>query len=262
MINAASSGRAGSPPRRESRIRSPERQSGAKPHFYPLMGALMLVLTLAGFWPQYFSAPFGGTMADHARHWIVHLHAAIFTGWMAMFIAQALAIRTGRGALHHRLGPWMAGYGFAAAAFGLVAGLALVARSGARTGSPDDAASFAFAVCLDMALLAAFLAVAVANTKRPDIHKRAMLVATYCIAFVGIARLVGHLGLFETAFLWQPAMLSPLLIALARDALIERRLHPVLAAATLIQGARLYHEAFSQSALWLPVGRALIAPFS
>lgn len=227
-----------------------------------LLGLLMLVASTAGFWPQYFSAVLGGAVAPHARHWAIHLHAFLFMGWLIAFIVQAGLIFAGRRKAHFMLGPWLAAFGGVAAAFGLFAGILLAARLGERTGAPDFAASFVFAPIIDMVLLAAFLAYGTANTARPEIHKRAMFAATYAIALVGLARLVDHLGLFETAFGWQPIMLSPLLIAIAWDLVAERRIYGVLAAALAVQATRLYHEVLTETELWLPIGRAILEPFS
>lgn len=236
------------------------RPRGRSPYFL-VLGLILLIAAAAGFWPQYFSAFFGGEMAQHARHWIVHLHAGLFTLWLVAFIAQAGLIYSGRASVHFRIGPYLAGYGFLAAAIGLFAGVALVARFAGRTGDADAAASFVFAPILDVALLAGFLAFAIANTARPEIHKRAMFAASYAIAFVGLARLAERFGLFETAWAWQPFMLAPLLIAIATDFILDRKIYAVLAAALAIQAARLYHEILTDTQAWRGIGRTILAPF-
>jgi hypothetical protein len=62
----------------------------------PYFGGLLLVALIA-FWPTYLSRPF--TADTHT-----HLHALTATLWMLMLVAQPLAIRTKRLALHRRLG--------------------------------------------------------------------------------------------------------------------------------------------------------------
>ena len=54
-------------------------------------------MALIAFWPTYLSRPF--TADTHT-----HLHALTATLWMLMLVAQPLAIRTKRLALHRRLG--------------------------------------------------------------------------------------------------------------------------------------------------------------
>ena len=237
------------------------RQRVAKSPFYTMLGLLMLVLAVAGFWPQYFRAAVGGTMVDTARHNLVHVHAAIFVGWLILFISQAALILNRKIQLHRRFGPILAVYGFAAAAFGLVAGFVLAARFGRRMGDMDKGAAFVFAPTIDMIFLAVFLGIAVWFRKRPEIHKRAMLVATFSIAVVGIGRLVDRATGLDNPWLWQPAMLGPLLLALAYDLMVKRRVYAVLAAGLFVHWLRLNQEVYTTTQAWLPIGRALIAPF-
>lgn len=87
-----------------------------------------------------------------------------------------------------------------------------------------------------------------------------MFLATFSIAIVGLGRLVGRMP-FESPWVWQPLNLAPLLIALAYDAYVWRRLYPIMAIKVFVHLGRLNAEPFANSGLWLPVGRWLIAPF-
>ena len=228
--------------------------------FFTVLGLILLTLAVAGFWPQYFSAATGRAPAETARFWLIHLHAALFTGWLILYISQATLIMTGRARLHFKIGPWLAGYGFAIAAVGLYASALLAHRRGVRENDFEVAAAFVFFPIIDMVFFAAFLAAAVVYRKVPHLHKRAMFLATFSIAVVGLGRLVGRMP-FESAFVWQPLNLAPLLIALAYDAYVCRRVYPIMAIGLLVHLARLNAEPFANSGFWLPVGRALIAPF-
>jgi hypothetical protein len=232
-----------------------------KSPFYTLLGSLMLVLAIAGFWPQYYHAAVGGTISEISRHPIIHVHSALFLGWVILFFAQAALIMRGKMQLHRRFGPALAIYGFAAAAIGLIAGFALAARRGYRVGDMDEGAIFVFAPTIDMVFLATFLAIAVRYRKKPEIHKRAMLVATFSIAVVGIGRLVGRFPAFDSPWAWQPLTLSPLLIALAYDLAVKRRTYAVLLGGIFVHWLRLNQEVYTETEAWLPIGRALIAPF-
>lgn len=237
------------------------RGRAAKSPVYTLLGLLMLGLAVAGFWPQYYRAAAGGTIVESARHTLIHVHAAIFLGWLILFVAQAVLILNRKVQLHRRLGRLSAVYGFAAAAFGLFAGFALAARFGRRMGDMDQGAAFVFAPTIDMLFLAVFLGIALWFAKRPEIHRRAMLVATFSVAIVGIGRFVARTPAFETPWLWQPAMLSPLLLALGYDVIVKRRVYAVLVAGLFVHWLRLNQEVYTTTEAWLPIGRALIAPF-
>jgi hypothetical protein len=220
----------------------------------------MLALAVGGFWPQYFSAVTGRTPGTTTQFWMIHLHAALFTLWLLLYISQATLIMTGQARVHLKMGPWLAAYGFASAGVGLGAAGLLAARLGQRENDFEAAASFVFFPVIDMVYFAGFLAAAVAYRKVPHLHKRAMFLATFSIAVVGLGRLVGRTG-FESAFVWQPLNLAPLLIAIAYDIVVCRKVYAVMAAGLLVHLMRLNAEQFANSEAWLPIGRALIVPF-
>lgn len=62
------------------------------------VAGLLLVLALGAFWPMYLSKPFA------ALDRYTHAHAAMGLAWMLLLVAQPLAIRRGRPALHRALG--------------------------------------------------------------------------------------------------------------------------------------------------------------
>lgn len=228
--------------------------------FFLVLGLLLLLLAIAGFWPQYFSAIVGRRPAPLTQFWLIHLHAALFIGWLLLYISQATLIFTGRARIHIRMGPWIAAYGFATAAVGIYAAALLAHRLGVRENNVDTAAAFVFFPVIDMVFFAGFLAAAVVYRKRPDLHKRAMFVASFSIAVVGLGRLIGQTGL-EDPLLWQPLTLSPLLLAMAYDAVVCRKLFGVMAIALIVHMARLNAEPFAASESWLQIGRFLISPF-
>ena len=231
-----------------------------KSPFFTILGLLLLTLAVAGFWPQYFSAVAGRTPAQTTQFWLIHLHTALFTGWLFLYIWQAGLIMTGRSRLHFKMGPALAGYGFAIAAVGLYASPLLAHRLGVREDDFEAAAAFVFFPLIDMVFFAGFLAAAVMYRKVPHLHKRAMFLATFSIAIVGLGRLVGRMP-FDSPWVWQPLNLAPLLIALIYDLYVCRRLYPIMAIGLLVHLGRLNAEPFANSELWLPLGRTLIAPF-
>ena len=231
-----------------------------KSPFFTILGLLMLALAIGGFWPQYFSAVTGRTPETTTQFWLIHLHAALFTVWLLLYISQATLIMTGRARVHLKMGPWLAVYGFIIAAVGLYAAGLLAQRLGLRQNDFEAAAGFVFFPVIDMVYFAGFLAAAVAYRKRPYLHKRAMFLATFSIAVVGLGRLVGRTG-FESALVWQPLNLAPLLIAIAYDMFICRKVYAIMVIGLIAHLIRLNAENFAHSEAWLPIGRTLIAPF-
>lgn len=227
---------------------------------FTLFGLLLLILAIAGFWPQYFSVVIGRTPDPRTQFWLIHLHAAIFVAWMLAYVFQATLVLTGRAKVHLKTGPWLAGFGFAAAAVGLFAASRLAARFGERMRDFDAGASFVFFPLIDMVFFAGFLAVAVAYRKRPEIHKRAMLLATYSVAVVGWGRFVFHFA-DENPVVWQPLILAPLLLAIVYDFAARRKIYGLMVAGLAAHLLRLNAEGFTRTEWWLPLGRGLVAPF-
>lgn len=231
-----------------------------KSPFFTLLGLIMLALAISGFWPQYFSAVTGRTPGATTQFWMIHLHAALFTVWLLLYISQATLIMTGNARVHLKMGPWLAVYGFAIAAVGLYAAGLLAHRLGLRENDFEAAAAFVFFPVIDMVYFAGFLAAAVAYRKRPHLHKRAMFLATFSIAVVGLGRLVGQTGI-ASAFVWQPLNLAPLLIAIAFDIFVCRKVYAIMLIGLVVHLIRLNAEYFANSEAWLPIGRVLISPF-
>ena len=231
-----------------------------KSPFFTILGMIMLTLAIGGFWPQYFSAMTGRATAPTTQFWLIHLHAGLFTVWLLLYISQAALIMSGRALIHLKMGPWLAAYGFAIAAVGIYAAALLADRLGVRENDFEASASFVFFPLIDMVYFAGFLAAAVAYRKVPHLHKRAMFLATFSIAVVGVGRLVGRAG-FESALIWQPLNLAPVLIAIAYDIFVCRKIYGIMAVGLIVHVARLNAEPFASSEAWLPIGRAFIAPF-
>lgn len=228
--------------------------------FFTILGLILLALALAGFWPQYFGAVLGNPVEPATQFWMIHLHAALFVGWLLLYVCQAALIMTGRTRRHVDWGPVIATYGFAIAAIGIFASVLLAHRRGVLANNFEIAASFVFFPLIDMIFFGGFLLVAMLYRKVSDLHKRAMFLATFSIAIVGLGRLVGRLP-FDSPWVWQPINLAPLLIALAYDAYYNRRIFPVMAVGLAAHLARLNAEPFAGSDLWRGIGRTIVMSF-
>lgn len=67
--------------------------------FYLAITLFLIAIVVWGFWPTYF----GVLLSSGAtRPWIMHLHGAIFSGWMLLLLAQVSLVSMGRVRLHRR----------------------------------------------------------------------------------------------------------------------------------------------------------------
>ncbi|MSU25251.1 MAG: hypothetical protein EXS32_15715 [Opitutus sp.] len=215
---------------------------------------MLFGIVLKGFWPSYFGPMLGGPSAPRA--WVMHLHGAIFTGWMLLLLLQVGLAATGRLAAHRRVGTFGIGYGVVLWVVGLVVSWAaplMHIRAGDWT--MDRAAGFMILPLVDMVLWARFFGGAIAYRQRPEIHKRLMPAATVSLAFAAVARMQ-----IKPPPLFYLTWVSPMLIGMAFDLWARKRVHPaywISMAAMTLAFVRIF---FMESEGWLKIGRALLKP--
>lgn len=190
--------------------------------FFAAMSVVAGVVILAGFARTYGPKLVTGTPAVPA---IVHLHAALFSGWLVLLVVQTRLVGR-RIDLHRRLGTAMVGL----AALMLVAGVAtaVVVTRGGHRGIPGlefpDPGGFLLLNVASIVVFAILVAAGWVFRRNPQAHKRLMLGATVGgLMPPGISRLplvAGH-----------PEAVAALVVAFllatpAWDLLTRRRLHP------------------------------------
>src|SRR5688500_19933235 len=69
--------------------------------FYIGLTLFLIATVVTGFWQSYFGTLLSGGVT---RPLVMHLHAAVFTGWMALLLVQVMLAATGRVRAHRRVG--------------------------------------------------------------------------------------------------------------------------------------------------------------
>jgi hypothetical protein len=224
----------------------------AERRFYGLAALVAALIVFAGFARTYYlRQAFGAPELSG----LVHLHGVVMTGWIVLFAVQAGLVAARRVDLHRRLG--VAGAFFAALV--VVVGIA-TAIEGARRGiSPGPPPLVFLAIPLGVILVfGALVAAAIANRRRPDWHKRLMLLATLSMLTPAIARLpvdALHAGGI-LAFMGVTDLLA--IACVAWDAARTRRLHPAfLRGAIFLVGSQAAMLALAGTAFWMGIARWL-----
>lgn len=207
---------------------SPVRQAGAYDRlFYGGMALAMGLTVLAGFASAYYMRFFtggpGATLSGGPFTALVHVHGALFTAWVLLFIVQTALVASRRVAVHRRLG--LAGAALAAAM--VVAGTLTAVATASRGSAPVGVDPLAFLVIplFDMVLFATFVTAALVLRRDKEAHKRLMLLAYVSIVVAAVARLPGILAAGPPAFFG----LSFLFVVVAGiyDFLSRRHVHKV-----------------------------------
>jgi len=215
----------------------------------------MMAMVIVGFWPSYFGPLL--LRGNAIRPVVIHLHGAIFIGWMALLLAQVAFAAMGRVGAHLKLGTLGIVYGSLVFVMGLVVSFAApILHVRAGEWDLDRAAGFLPIPLGDMALFGGFFGYAIAYRRKPEMHKRLILLATLALVFAAFARMT-FLSPPVALAIW----LSPLLIAIAHDVITRRRVHPVYAIGLVILVVALLRFALAQYSGWLRIGRTLLHPF-
>jgi len=165
--------------------------------------AIVLALTvLAGFAPTYYlrllrDAP-KATVSGGPFTSLVHLHGALFTAWVVLFIVQTALIASHRVAVHRRLGVAGAMLAAAMVIVGTTVGIATAARGGAPPGV--EPLAFLAIPIFDMVLFGSLVTAALVMRRDKEAHKRLMLLAYISIIVAAVARLPGVLKMGPFAF--------------------------------------------------------------
>jgi hypothetical protein len=141
---------------------------------------------------------------------IVHLHAAAFSAWILLLVAQVSLVMTGRVAVHRRLGSLAVGLIPVMVITGLLTAVR-GGRDGWNPGGPfPDALGFMIVGVADIAVFTGLASAGLAWRRRPDLHKRLMVLATVGgLMWPAITRMPILAGRFVPMF----ALLSTLVLA-------------------------------------------------
>lgn len=170
--------------------------------FYGGAAIALAAITLSGFASTYYLRFFDGgpraTISGGPFTALVHLHGALFSAWVALFVVQTALISSRRVAVHRRLGVFGAALGITMIVVGTFTAIGLARRGGAPPGiGPLE---FLAVPLFDMVMFATFLVGALAWRREKETHKRLMLLAYASILAAPIARLPGVLPLGPLAF--------------------------------------------------------------
>lgn len=154
--------------------------------FYTGMAAALLLVVFAGFARSYYLKPYFGTPPELTP--LLHFHGLLFSAWIVLLLAQTSLVAAGRTGAHRRLG---AAGGLLAALMFLVGTLTAIARAkvvGVPPGAPPPLVFLTIPLG-DMLVFGCLVGAALSYRRRPEAHKRLMLLATIAILPAAVARL-------------------------------------------------------------------------
>jgi hypothetical protein len=203
----------------------PSRGRRRRDRLYPWVALLAALIIFAGFGRTFYLRSVSGAPALSA---LLVVHGLVMTSWFVVFGLQVWLVASGRTGVHRRVGL----LGLVVAVLVVIVGVAAAIDAGRRGASPAPDVSplmFMAVPLFDMPVFGLLVGVALWHRRRPDVHKRLMLLATLGMLTPAIARIpLGFIQQGGPPVFFGLALLL-VLACIAADTARSGRLHPAFA---------------------------------
>ena len=228
-------------------------RSWVNKYFYFSMSLLVATIVVWGF---------NHTINDNLFHpaiprpFLLWIHGAAFTGWVAFYILQSALVRTRNVRIHRSLGWFGVGLAATMVVLGFIIAV-IMGRFDKHILHQTDADTFLSVPFGDMLVFSLCVALAIAWRRKPELHRRLLFIATCALLDAPFGRIQ---YIFDHS-LFYIFVDSVMLLGVARDLFVDRRIHKVyrvavpLVIAFQILLVYLYRGA---PAWWLDFGRSIL----
>jgi hypothetical protein len=189
-------------------------------YFYFCMSLLVAVAVVYGFSQTIDANLFHPPVP---RPLLLSFHAACFSLWVAFFIFQSALVRTHNVRIHRVTGWFGAGLGVTMVALGYSTAV-VMGRFELHTLHAASAAAFLIVPFFDITNFAVLFSLAILWRRRPEFHRRLILLATCEITSAAFGRMPFH---YPMPLLFYIGVDALLLLGPARDLIVNRRIHKV-----------------------------------
>ncbi|CAN5193045.1 hypothetical protein BH10PSE13_BH10PSE13_17680 [soil metagenome] len=240
---------------------APRQSKGSR--FYLAMAVLFIALAFGGFIPTYWLRIASGSFRGPP---IFHVHGLLFFAWTIFYFFQVALVASGRTPNHRACG--MAGISlFSVMMCSVVATRITSMKIETAAGFAEAGRRFAIFNAFDLFFQTTVFALAIIQVRRPEIHKRLMILLNIAIIPPAIARIfLAMLGVVGSgrpppvAFGLAPNLVANLLLLLpvVHDWKTTGRVHPVYiyGGAILVIGKMLIVP-FAATDAWLAIATAV-----
>ena len=196
--------------------------------FYTWFAVCAFLIIFAGFAHTYYLR---SVFETKGLPLLLHLHGFLFTAWFVLFFVQVRLVARHRVDLHRKLG--IVGAFLAPLCAGVAIGVSFHAGRRFALAHPNSLTNLrARPAAMDFGTSLMFLVlvgIALYLRRRPEFHKRIMVLACCSILLPAIGRIPLLFGnVFDTVGFWGLVAITevPLLACILYDTIKHRRLHP------------------------------------
>jgi uncharacterized membrane protein len=224
--------------------------------FFVYMSLGFLAIALIGFSTTLFLPLARGTFVAPP---VIYVHGALVFSWLIFFIAQASLIRVRNVSVHRRLGWLGAALAVAVVSSGVAVSLHVMRRELAAGGGDDVLRAF-LGNLIAILTFGSLVAAAVVLRRDSESHKRLLLLAAIWVIGPAWVRFGNFFPAVENPnVVFTFVGDSLILVAIARDLMAYKRVHPVyMWVGGLIFAWDIVFPFAFQSAAWLHVARWLL----
>ncbi|MBX2934281.1 MAG: hypothetical protein KF825_08545 [Ferruginibacter sp.] len=194
--------------------------------FFTAIGMIGMIAILVGFLKTFIIPLISGT-----KTWPLAIYAHVFLvfGWVIIFLTQALLIQNKKYKTHIFIGSWAAFMAVGAAISIIPASLFQVERE-LKDGLGQTAISSIVGSFISATMFLILVTLGILNRKRPQVHKRFMLLATIILIWPAWFRWRHYFPSVERPDIWFAVVLADSLIlaAFIWDWLKNKYIHPAL----------------------------------
>jgi hypothetical protein len=183
------------------------------------MSLLMVAIVVSGFSQSVDANLFHAAVP---RPTILWFHGAAFSAWVLFFVFQSALVRTHNVKLHRSMGWFGAGLGATMVPLGVVTAI-VMGRFDIHVLHEPGVEDFLIIPFYDMVAFGTLLSLAILLRKKPDFHRRLLFIATAGLLDAAFGRFQ---YLFDTN-LFAVCMDSVMVLGVARDLLVDKRIHKV-----------------------------------
>ena len=191
------------------------------------------------------------------RPFLLWIHGAAFSSWVAFYILQSALVRTHNVRLHRTLGWFGAGLGALMVPLGIAIGT-IMGRFDIHTLHEPGVEAFLIVPYYDMVMLAVILSLAIAWRKKPDLHRRLLFILTCHLTDAAFGRFPGYA--MQNVYFYAAAD-GLMLFGVLRDLVVDRRIHKVYLYAVPILAACQFFVMYTNlhaSPWWVGIAHRII----
>jgi len=189
-------------------------------YFYFSMSLLMAVL---GVWAFSHTVDVRLLHAKPPRPLLLWFHSAVFSAWIAVFVAQSSLVRLHKVRVHRTLGWFGAALALLMVVSGFVVSIIMIRFE--TTVLRQNVASFLSILWCDLIIFGACMALAIYFRKRPEYHRRLVFLANCQLMQAVFVRFhyLGHHALYF------PALDVLIVLGMLRDLIVDGRVNKIYA---------------------------------